>query len=87
MTGAPGDMTKTPDPVRKPGMDALSDVLRVAHLTGGVFLHADFFALARSTPGFDPAQPGRLFDAAPLFADMAQAWDQGMGLLSRLPAL
>jgi AraC-like DNA-binding protein len=25
-------------------MDALSDVLRVVHLTGGVFLHADFFA-------------------------------------------
>jgi hypothetical protein len=25
-------------------MDALSDVLRVAHLTGGVFLHADLFA-------------------------------------------
>ncbi len=25
-------------------MDALSDVLRVAHLTGGAFLHADFFA-------------------------------------------
>src|SRR5258707_1066818 len=25
-------------------MDALSDVLRVAHLSGGVFLHADFFA-------------------------------------------
>jgi AraC-like DNA-binding protein len=25
-------------------MDALSDVLRVAQLTGGVFLHADFFA-------------------------------------------
>ena len=25
-------------------MDALSDVLRVANLTGGVFLHADFFA-------------------------------------------
>jgi hypothetical protein len=25
-------------------MDALSDVLRVAHLTGGVFLQADFFA-------------------------------------------
>jgi hypothetical protein len=25
-------------------MDALSDVLRVSHLTGGVFLHADFFA-------------------------------------------
>src|SRR3954453_3225779 len=25
-------------------MDALSDVLRAARLTGGVFLHADFFA-------------------------------------------
>src|SRR5258705_4442526 len=25
-------------------MDALSELLRVAHLTGGVFLHADFFA-------------------------------------------
>ena len=25
-------------------MDALSDVLRVAHLTGGVYLRADFFA-------------------------------------------
>ena len=25
-------------------MDALSDILRVAHLTGGVFLHAEFFA-------------------------------------------
>jgi len=25
-------------------MDALSDVLRVAHLTGGVFLHAEFYA-------------------------------------------
>src|SRR3974390_1313988 len=25
-------------------MDALSDVLRVAHLSGGVFLHAEFFA-------------------------------------------
>jgi hypothetical protein len=24
-------------------MDALSDVLRVAHLTGGVFLRAEFF--------------------------------------------
>src|SRR5712672_2030292 len=37
-------MTKTPDSDRRAGMDALSDVLRVAHLTGGVFLHADFFA-------------------------------------------
>src|SRR5947207_13742547 len=44
MTAPPGDMTETPDPGRKAGMDALSDVLRVAHLTGGVFLHADFFA-------------------------------------------
>ncbi len=35
-------------------MDALSDVLRVAHLTGGVFLRADFFApwciVSRLTP-------------------------------------
>src|SRR6266480_24927 len=37
-------MTKTPASDRRAGMDALSDVLRVAHLTGGVFLHADFFA-------------------------------------------
>ena len=43
MIGAPGGMTETPDLIRS-AMDALSDVLRVAHLTGGVFLHADFFA-------------------------------------------
>ena len=44
MTGPPGDMTETPHPDMKAVMDALSDVLRVAHLTGGVFPHADFFA-------------------------------------------
>jgi hypothetical protein len=37
-------MTETPDQDRKADMDALSDVLRVAHLTGGVFLHAEFSA-------------------------------------------
>jgi AraC-like DNA-binding protein len=37
-------MTETPDSDRKAGMDALSDVLRVTHLTGGVFLRAEFFA-------------------------------------------
>src|SRR5262245_23338525 len=37
-------MTQTPASDRETCMDALSDVLRVAHLTGGVFLHADFFA-------------------------------------------
>src|SRR6201984_3559268 len=37
-------MTKAPASASKAGMDALSDVLRVAHLTGGVFLHADFSA-------------------------------------------
>src|SRR6478672_4458467 len=37
-------MTGTPASDREAGMDALSDVLRVAQLTGGVFLHADFFA-------------------------------------------
>src|SRR5215831_13651131 len=43
MTEIPGKMTETPDLARKAGMDALSDVLRVAHLTGGVFLHSEFF--------------------------------------------
>ena len=44
MIDPPGDMTKTPASDKEVGMDALSDVLRVARLTGGVFLHADFFA-------------------------------------------
>src|SRR6478752_5672909 len=44
MTGPPEDMTQTPASDREAGMDALSDVLRVAHLTGGVFLHAEFLA-------------------------------------------
>src|SRR5207248_11502910 len=44
MAGPPANMTETPNPGRKAGMDALSEVLRVAHLTGGVFLHAEFFA-------------------------------------------
>jgi AraC-like DNA-binding protein len=44
MIGPPEDMPETPYRGRKAGMDALSDVLRVAHMTGGVFLHADFFA-------------------------------------------
>jgi AraC-like DNA-binding protein len=43
MLDPPGDMTETPNFGKKGGMDALSDVLRVAHLTGGVFLHANFF--------------------------------------------
>jgi hypothetical protein len=37
-------MTETPDAGRKAGMDALSDILRVGHLTSGVFFHAEFFA-------------------------------------------
>jgi AraC-like DNA-binding protein len=37
-------MTKTPDIKGEAAMDALSDVLRVVHLTGGVFLHAEFSA-------------------------------------------
>ena len=44
MIAAPQEMTRTPDYDMGEGMDALSDVLRVAHLTGGVFLHAEFFA-------------------------------------------
>jgi len=42
MIGAPEDMTETPDGGLI--MDALSDVLRAAHLSGGVFLHAEFTA-------------------------------------------
>jgi len=37
-------MTETPDIKGEAAMDALSDVLRVVHLTGGVFLHAEFSA-------------------------------------------
>jgi AraC-like DNA-binding protein len=44
MIRSPADMIKTPDVERATTMDALSDVLRVVHLTGGVFLHAEFFA-------------------------------------------
>jgi len=44
MIKRPGDMTGTPDRTGERKIDALSDVLRVAHLTGGVFLHAEFFA-------------------------------------------
>lgn len=44
-------------------MDALSDVLRVAHLTGGVFLHAEFFApwcvVARFSPEHCPPSIGQ----------------------------
>ena len=43
MIDPPADLTEAPDWGGN-GMDALSDVLRVAHLTGGVFLHAEFFA-------------------------------------------
>jgi AraC-like DNA-binding protein len=44
MIGLPEDMTETPDFGRQARMGALSDVLRAAHLTGGVFLHAEFSA-------------------------------------------
>jgi AraC-like DNA-binding protein len=42
MIGAPEDMMETPNGGLI--MDALSDVLRVAQLSGGVFLHAEFTA-------------------------------------------
>src|SRR5258705_10965602 len=42
MIAAPECMTETPN-IWGHAMDALSDVLRVARLTGGVFLHAEFF--------------------------------------------
>jgi AraC-like DNA-binding protein len=44
MIALPAFMTDLPGKFGKCGMDALSDVLRVARLTGGVFLHADFTA-------------------------------------------
>jgi AraC-like DNA-binding protein len=45
MTAPPADMAETPALTRRgPDVDALSDVLRVANLTGGVFLNAEFFA-------------------------------------------
>lgn len=44
MIGPPRNLTETPESRRGSGMDALSDVLREAHLTGGVFLQAQFFA-------------------------------------------
>ena len=44
MIGPPEDMTETPDSGGRRRWTRLSDVLRVAHLTGGVFLHAEFFA-------------------------------------------
>jgi spermidine synthase len=62
-------------------VDALSPVIEWhqrglvplgAKLTGDArcrMLHADFFACARSTAGFDPAQPGRLFHAVLLDID------------------
>ena len=61
-------------------MDALSDVLKVAHLTGGVFLHAEFFApwciATRLAPGQGKAMAR--VDA------MGQARDGGLRVLDRL---
>jgi AraC-like DNA-binding protein len=52
MIRSPEGMTETPN--RGFAMDALSDVLRISHLSGGVFLHAEFTApwcvSARMTP-------------------------------------
>jgi hypothetical protein len=42
MIRTPHDMTETPD--RRRSMDALSDILRVARLSGGVFFNAEFSA-------------------------------------------
>lgn len=44
MIALPGDMTEIPDRQWECVVDALSDVLRVARLRGGVFLHAEFSA-------------------------------------------
>src|SRR5262245_61343104 len=44
MTRAPDVLLRTPESVIPRPMDALSDVLRVVRLKGGVFLHAEFTA-------------------------------------------
>ncbi|WP_207095503.1 AraC family transcriptional regulator [Novosphingobium sp. PY1] len=44
MIGSPGKMIETPALLQESAMDPLSDVLRVARLKGGVFLHANFTA-------------------------------------------
>jgi AraC-like DNA-binding protein len=44
MIALPGDMTGIPEHDGENVLDALSDVLRVARLKGGVFLHAEFSA-------------------------------------------
>src|SRR5215475_5397836 len=62
MTAPPEVMTQPPNLDRKRAVDALSDVLRVLHLTGGVFLHAEFFApwcmAARIAPELCPPALG-----------------------------
>ena len=54
MTGPPGLLPKAPEPWGLGLADALSDVLRVVRLLGGVFLHAEFTApwcvLSRAEP-------------------------------------
>jgi AraC family transcriptional regulator, alkane utilization regulator len=44
MIEPPGNITQIPEYDGESAMDALSDVLRVARLSGGVFLHAEFTA-------------------------------------------
>lgn len=44
MIAPPEELIETPDPRGVEAMDALSDVLRVAQLAGGVFLNAEFTA-------------------------------------------
>src|SRR5678815_5122626 len=44
MTVPPKGLTVPPKPAESPPMDALSDMLRVVGLTGGVFLDASFTA-------------------------------------------
>jgi AraC-like DNA-binding protein/mannose-6-phosphate isomerase-like protein (cupin superfamily) len=56
MNGTPADLTETPNRGEERNVDALSDVLRVAHLTGGVFVHTEFFEpwcmVAQLTPQY-----------------------------------
>lgn len=65
MIGSPEYMTETPKEQGVERMDPLSDVLRVAHLTGGVFLHAEFFAPWCITSQLTPEDCSAFLGATP----------------------
>jgi AraC-like DNA-binding protein len=63
MIDSPAYLTEAPN-YRGSAMDALSDVLRVANLTGGVFLHAEFSAPWCMAARMEPRQCAPLLGPA-----------------------